>query len=92
MLLIDIMFYSLGTIISIFGIASMVFMCRIRKKIWKEIESQDHNIEHPNCIMPEMPYCPCCPHGIISYPEETYPGEEGIFTDWNCALDNPGTQ
>lgn len=44
--------------------------------------------DRPNCIMPEMPYCPACPHGIISYPEEIIPGE-GYFTDWNCALDVP---
>ena len=29
------------------------------------------------CIMPEMPYCPCCKYGYIVYIDETE-------TEWRC--------
>lgn len=40
-----------------------------------------------SCVMPECPYCPTCKHGFVSFPEDTMPGEEGIFTDWHCLYD-----
>jgi hypothetical protein len=33
-----------------------------------------------NCIMPEEPYCPCCPYGYIYYPEDG----DGTFCEWIC--------
>ena len=40
------------------------------------------------CIMPEMPYCPACPHGYISYSDdiETYSDLEGCSCEWICLL------
>ena len=40
------------------------------------------------CIMPEMPYCPACPHGYIAYPDdvETYSDLEGSSCEWICML------
>jgi len=37
------------------------------------------------CIMPEMPYCPCCEHGLIIYPEDVN-SIEGCDTQWVCLL------
>ena len=41
-----------------------------------------------NCIMPEMPYCPDCPHGLILYPEwvETYEDTLDFSCEWICLL------
>lgn len=47
-----------------------------------EYISQEHS-----CIMPECPYCPICEHGIVSYPEDTMPGETDINTEWHCLYD-----
>lgn len=40
------------------------------------------------CIMPEMPYCPACPHGYIVYPDnvETSRDLEGCSCEWICML------
>lgn len=42
------------------------------------------------CIMPEMPYCPACPHGHIEYPDwvETYEDTQGCECEckWVCLL------
>lgn len=42
------------------------------------------------CIMPEMPYCPACPHGYVAYPDdvETYEDTQGCSCEWVCMLDN----
>ncbi|MCL2631277.1 MAG: hypothetical protein FWD49_07165 [Firmicutes bacterium] len=39
------------------------------------------------CIMPEMPYCPSCPHGLIIYPEWAETIEDCEFCEWVCLLD-----
>jgi hypothetical protein len=39
-----------------------------------------------NCIMPEMPYCPCCPYGNVFYPEG-FDFEEGVEVEWICMLE-----
>lgn len=39
------------------------------------------------CIMPEMPYCPCCRYGLIIYPEDT----NNIYDsdpEWVCMLES----
>lgn len=38
------------------------------------------------CIMPEMPYCPACEFGRVSYPEwvETYEDTQGAECNWEC--------
>lgn len=36
-----------------------------------------------SCIMPEMPYCPCCQYGLII---EEYPFPFNEFNDWVCLL------
>jgi len=43
--------------------------------------------EEKFCIMPEMPYCPCCKFGVIDYGDaETYEDTQGPFckTEWHC--------
>jgi hypothetical protein len=32
-----------------------------------------------NCIMPEMPYCPCCKYGYVEYYEDN-----DTDTVWHC--------
>lgn len=52
------------------------------------IEAAQIYISHEySCIMPECPYCPDCDYGVISYPEDTMPGETGINTEWHCMYD-----
>ena len=37
------------------------------------------------CVMPDMPYCPCCEYSVIVYPE----GATNIYDDdpqWICTL------
>lgn len=36
------------------------------------------------CVMPEMPYCPCCEHGIVVYPEDAT--SEDVDCEWVCLL------
>ena len=39
------------------------------------------------CIMLEQPYCPCCPHGYISYKDEDYDGyEPPTKCEWYCMI------
>lgn len=39
------------------------------------------------CIMPNMPYCPDCKYGNISYKDEDYDGyEPPTSCKWNCLL------
>lgn len=54
----------------------------------ENIEATQVYIAHEHsCIMPECPYCPDCEHGLVSYPEDTMPGETGINTEWHCLYD-----
>lgn len=41
------------------------------------------------CVMPEMPYCPVCEHGLIVYPEwvETYDDTFDSGCEWICRLE-----
>lgn len=50
-------------------------------------EALKNIVQKHSCVMPECPYCPTCKHGFVSFPEDTMPGEEGIFTDWHCLYD-----
>lgn len=42
----------------------------------------------PNCIMPEMPYCPACPCGYVKYPDwvEDYNDIPNCECEWICTL------
>lgn len=88
MLLFDIFFYLLTAIVWISGLVLMIRFCRIRNEIWKEIDSQDHK-EHPDCIMPEIPYCPCCRYGLVEEIEDSSIYGEAALTKWVCLLDHP---
>ena len=40
-------------------------------------------LNNDNCIMPEMPYCPCCQYGSVIYDEES----DTATTEWVCMYD-----
>jgi hypothetical protein len=47
----------------------------------------DKSIETESCIMPEMPYCPACQYGYVSFYNDDFEGIENIqFTKWCCCL------
>lgn len=40
-------------------------------------------IDEEKYIMPEMPYCPACPHGCVIYPEDA----TSIYDDCEWCFD-----
>ena len=39
------------------------------------------------CIMPEMPYCPVCKYGHVTYKDEDYDGiEQPTECEWHCMI------
>lgn len=46
-------------------------------------------IRNKCCIMPEMPYCPACPYGLVLYSSdevECVSDLEGASSEWVCCL------
>lgn len=85
---IDVCFWLYAVVLCILCVIFLMPFIRIRNEVWKEIDSQNHK-EHPDCIMPEIPYCPCCRYGLVEEIEDSSIYGDAALTKWICLLDHP---